>query len=419
MTAALLVLSACGDDGRTAGPDASLDDASMLDGFVPDEDAGEGTDAGPELDAGGDDAGTDMDAGGGTDAGSDVDAGSDDDAGPETDAGTEMDAGMEEDAGLDDDAGTETDAGTAAACPEEDLGSTVGSVVASGTTAGASDSASPSCISASYAPDVAHVFTAPAAARYRFDTQGSALDTVLYVLEGDGCSGAELACNDDVGGGLFSSAVEVDLVAGEQVTVVVDAWYSGSGGYVLNVEATEANCDDDVDDDSDGYVDCRDSDCDGASVCIESICDDSIDNEDDGLTDCADSDCADAAACCVDFDLGSATGDAVATGTTTGSSEFDPCSSGGSGPEVLYLWTAPADGTYVFDTCDSSYDTTLWVNENDGTCDGANLACNDDASCGTRSEVTVTLTAGQQVVVGVDGWGSTSSGDYVLDITGP
>jgi hypothetical protein len=51
-------------------------------------------------------------------------------------------------------------------------------------------------------------------------------------------------------------------------------------------------CDDTVDNDCDGIVDCADPDCDGDPACPELIewpdCFDGIDNDNDGLTDCAD-----------------------------------------------------------------------------------------------------------------------------------
>lgn len=50
----------------------------------------------------------------------------------------------------------------------------------------------------------------------------------------------------------------------------------------------EIQCDDGIDDDQDGAIDCEDPDCDGA--CLET-CEDGRDNDGDGLTDCADSDC--------------------------------------------------------------------------------------------------------------------------------
>lgn len=122
--------------------------------------------------------------------------------------------------------------------------------------------------------------------------------------------------------------------------------------------------------------------------------------------------------CCADLDLGSAVGTAVAMGSTSGTSLYDPCTLGGGGPEIMYTWTAPAAGTYTFDTCGSSYDTTLWV-ANGTSCGGASLGCNDDSTCGLQSTLTVTLTAGQAIVIGVDGYSTTSSGSYVLNISGP
>ncbi|MEM7246076.1 MAG: M14 family zinc carboxypeptidase [Acidobacteriota bacterium] len=54
----------------------------------------------------------------------------------------------------------------------------------------------------------------------------------------------------------------------------------------------QEECDNGVDDDGDGDVDCDDADC----TCIE-ICDDGVDNDRDGLTDCDDPDCSDDPAC--------------------------------------------------------------------------------------------------------------------------
>jgi hypothetical protein len=79
---------------------------------------------------------------------------------------------------------------------------------------------------------------------------------------------------------------------------------------------------------------------------------------------------------------------------------------------VTYEFTAPADGTYTFDTVGSLYDTVLYVLDG---CEGAELDCDDDSAVGTQSEVVLTLTAGQTVIVVVDGF-SSNSGDYVLNV---
>ena len=52
-------------------------------------------------------------------------------------------------------------------------------------------------------------------------------------------------------------------------------------------------CDNEIDDDGDGAIDCDDSDC---PACPE-ICDDGIDNDGDGVADCDDDDCSDDAGC--------------------------------------------------------------------------------------------------------------------------
>lgn len=70
-----------------------------------------------------------------------------------------------------------------------------------------------------------------------------------------------------------------------------------------NITLAEEACDNGVDDDGDGLVDCADTQncraatscgtgcvC-GAGVPTESQCDDGADNDRDGRTDCADSDC--------------------------------------------------------------------------------------------------------------------------------
>lgn len=70
--------------------------------------------------------------------------------------------------------------------------------------------------------DVSVEWTAGAAGTYSFDTAGSEIDTVIYVL--DGCGGTELACNDDDVGEVEQARVEVTLDAGQTVIVVIDGF---------------------------------------------------------------------------------------------------------------------------------------------------------------------------------------------------
>jgi len=109
-------------------------------------------------------------------------------------------------------------------------------------------------------------------------------------------------------------------------------------------------------------------------------------------------------------DLGNALG-RIATGTTVGARNAlgGSCASN-QAPERAFVWTAPSAGTYEFDTFGSSYDTLLFAL---AECDGAEIACNDDAQ-GTQSQIILELAAGQSIVLVVDGF-FRSSGAFVLN----
>lgn len=179
---------------------------------------------------------------------------------------------------------------------------------------------------------------------------------------------------------------------------------------------TETNCSDGADDDGDGTVDCRDFDCTDDMACTENDCGDSVDNDGDGVTDCADRDCRFACRdCSVDDDLGSAVGMRVYSGTTVGGTNdsVPDCSSFSTAPEKILQWSAPAAGTYTFSLAGSSYDTMLYAMN---SCEAAvELACNDDSRAGLRSLITLTVAASEELLLFVDGYGS-SSGSFTLSI---
>jgi len=135
----------------------------------------------------------------------------------------------------------------------------------------------------------------------------------------------------------------------------------------------------------------------------ESLCADGADDDLDGRTDCADPDCALASACaCAGVEVGSRLGLAIATGTMAGRSDASRGACGGAGlTDATIAWTAPASGTYSFDTAGSNRDNDTVVHVHRATCAGAELACNDNTS-GTQSAARVTLAAGERVVVVVE-----------------
>jgi hypothetical protein len=193
-------------------------------------------------------------------------------------------------------------------------------------------------------------------------------------------------------------------------------------------ETGTAECTDGEDNDGDGDLDCDDYGC--FTACDETDqCGDGVDNDGDGDLDCVDSECACDPVCtgevpmCPDETLGSSVGDGVATGSivadTCGTRSGASCGDGGSGTETEYRWVAPAAGTYEITTADTSaaggtYDTILYVL--DGSCTGDELACDDDGLASRLSTVTVTVTAGQVLIIVVDAYGTDEAGSFTLNI---
>ncbi|MEO0606066.1 MAG: hypothetical protein AAF211_31850, partial [Myxococcota bacterium] len=285
-------------------------------------------------------------------------------------------------------------------------------------------------------PDYAVEFRAPTTGDYLFSSVGSEYFTIISLW--DACGGNEIDCND------FGLEVVRTLNAGETVIVAAESFgVSFAGEFaltILPVTNTEQDCSDRIDGDLDRRLDCFDPDCEGDPACVELDCTDGIDNDDDFRFDCEDRDCDLDTACieiCDDgidndgdffFDCqdGGCLGDpacCISQGTLVfgdqvdtrfGSDKNTPSCALSFASDVTWEFTAPEDGDYTFDTLGAFFDTVLYVLDD---CGGTELACNDDTS-GSGSEVTVPLTAGQTVVVVVDGFAG-STGFGTLSVTRP
>lgn len=93
-------------------------------------------------------------------------------------------------------------------------------------------------------------------------------------------------------------------------------------------------------------------------------------------------------------------------------------SSAANGQDVAYAFSAPADGTYTFDTIGGAFDTVLYLLE--ASCADA-VACNDNR-VGRQSALSADLAAGETVVVVVEGrreepFGDSDVGDFALTVT--
>ncbi|MEQ1500699.1 MAG: hypothetical protein ABMB14_00645 [Myxococcota bacterium] len=181
------------------------------------------------------------------------------------------------------------------ACPDDTL---VFGVPVAGTTLGQPDEGTAACDSSAMfgvtAPDRSYAFTAPTDGRYGFALTGLDFDAVLSVT--DGCGGAELACLDF----FQSETVTVELVAGQEVLVVVDGYVGQQGTFTLtsfHPEATETDCADGIDNDGYGLVDCWDAACTADPACDEDCANGVADNG-TGIPDCQQLDrCGDDPAC--------------------------------------------------------------------------------------------------------------------------
>lgn len=119
-----------------------------------------------------------------------------------------------------------------AACDTQPLPSSPNVVVDGILDDAASDSVDPSC--APDGGDVVYSYVPPFSGPYLISTDGSDFDTVLSIYD-ENCL-QELACNDDVGS--VQAALTAELEEGVPVTIGLDAFNGGDGGfYVLEIFA--------------------------------------------------------------------------------------------------------------------------------------------------------------------------------------
>ncbi|MFZ5432244.1 MAG: hypothetical protein ACOZB3_00575 [Calditrichota bacterium] len=91
--------------------------------------------------------------------------------------------------------------------------------------------------------------------------------------------------------------------------------------------------------------------------------------------------------------------------------QFQSCAGG----DVVYRWTAPANGDYTFSLCGSDFDTGLLIFNPACPPTPGDYLCGNDDQCGLQSEVSLPLIAGQEVLIVVDGY-SGASGLYTLTV---
>ncbi len=214
-------------------------------------------------------------------------------------------------------------------------------------------------------PDHMVQWIAPATGlwRFRVEAEGDAAP-VVGVFEYRCAAEEALACAS----GLPGAAAEAvhPLEAGALVRIAIDA--DGEPDALslgIFAEDETAFCGDGRDDDGDGAVDCADADCAADGICA-----------------------------CVAVDLGRAVGPAVFRGTNAGRGHrVTPSCGSDAVPDARLAWTAPADGRYRF-TADGDLDPVLAVVDAD---------CAAERACAANDALELDLTAGEQVVLVVEG----------------
>jgi hypothetical protein len=114
------------------------------------------------------------------------------------------------------------------------------------------------------------------------------------------------------------------------------------------------------------------------------------------------------------INIGSRLGSPVLFSTTcNGSSESTPSCTYSDAPDITYIWTAPFSGDFKFTTQGSGFDTSLHIYNR---VSGAALGCNDDAEGTVQSSLELSVSAGQQLRIVVDGYGW-ECGSFALNIS--
>jgi len=253
-----------------------------------------------------------------------------------------------------------------------------------------------SCADDTYnGPEYTYSFDAPYDAVVTVSLSNETAETDIIVLEnvGKGCDPEQ--CRT-----WGYSTVTFEVTAGTKYYFVVDGYeeglFNGTGTWTINVACTPSHemvCDDGVDDDQDGLVDCDDPDCQGTEACPLPIC------SPDWKLECGSKD----------------NWANYYAGSTDLVDEYPSCNNRNyEGPEYTYVFVAPASKTITVRLADETAETDILVLKaaEDGTCTPDNCIAWD------FSEVKFLAEAGETYYFVVDGYAG-AEGTYAITVECP
>jgi len=143
-------------------------------------------------------------------------------------------------------------------------------------------------------PEVIYTFEPQNTGAVTFRIDGMQVDKDIYVLQGD-CDSTS-CLKSSIASGTSTDAVTFTAVTGTTYYVIVEGYSqgaAGTNGFSLHFDDGSGgcleDCDNGLDDDSDGNADCADSDC-----ASEPLCQCDLDNDGYSAISCGGSDCDDA-----------------------------------------------------------------------------------------------------------------------------
>ena len=206
-------------------------------------------------------------------------------------------------------------------------------------------------------------------------------------------------------------------------------YHSDTWEYFMQSAWPDEICNNFVDDDSDGVVDCADPDCAWSGSCqaTETSCGDGVDNDGDGVHDCQDGDCFGDGSC-VGFTCDASTllgcGDVEAGTNTGGPSDIVNYGCGGvpeTGPEASYAFVAPTSTQVTVTVSGLTADLDVYVISAfaNGGCEWSTGCITHSSTGGTNDEqLTFNANAGELYYIVVDGFSGATS-NFNLGVTCP